>query len=67
MQASSENHDQPGSIELGVAVGSHGVVRLTASTATKSIQAGLSPWDAEALADQLRAGAARAREILASN
>ena len=66
MQASSENPDQPGTIEITVAVGSHGVVRLTTSGGWQSIQAGLSPWDADRLAEQLSRAACHARAILSS-
>ena len=67
MQAESENPDLHGSVELSVAISSNGMVRLTAAAPAKSIQAGLSPWDAERLAEQLLAGGARAREVLACN
>ena len=68
MRAESENADQPGTIEVSVDVASHGMIRLVTSTAASlSIQAGLSPWDADRLAHQLADAARRAREILSSN
>ena len=67
MFAEDTNPEGPGQIRLDVAVGSNGIVRLTAAAANKQILAGLSPWDAERLAEQLVNAARRAKEIVASN